>query len=101
MVKVIDITHEKIEALRKVDLEKKIADECFVGKEIYYIPDDNMPNFMNITNKEGRLAFKRIGDVKMDVYDESIFPQAMEFAKRYEEQFNIKEFTIETDYSGI
>jgi len=46
-------------------------------------------------------AYKYFETVLMYVNKKDIFPQAQEFGRRYEKEFNIRgDFIIETDYSG-
>jgi len=91
MVEVRDVTEEKQIQKNRVELEKKLAEECFSGKKIEVIG-----TLMYIDNG---VACKYFGNILMYVKDKSVELQAQEFGRRYEEQFNIKNFIIETDYS--
>ena len=101
-MKVEDITEDKARKKERARLEEQLAKECFPRKIVKL----DMPNLIGVRTSpiSNRLADKYIGTITMTVYDKSILPQAQEFARRYEEQFGLKEhstdFIIETDYSG-
>ena len=98
MVKVIDITPEREREEEQGRLELTLVRQCF-------FPPTQVKRLTSgcivVFDASGEpLASKIIEREKMKVYNESVLPQAEEFGKRYEEQFHISAFTIETDYSG-
>ena len=96
MIRIIDITEKQERQMRRARLEEQLAKECFEGKEVKLLGSVGI----NINDNLKQLALKMINAPKMEVYDEGVLPQAETFAKKYEEQFNVKgDFIIETDYS--
>ncbi|MDO8517113.1 MAG: hypothetical protein Q7S33_03215 [Nanoarchaeota archaeon] len=96
MVKIIDITPDRKKETEQGELELTLAKQCFSGKEIK--PSITLP-LIRISYCEKEMASKMIGTTKITIYDKSILSQAEEFGRRYEDQFHIPSFTIETDYS--
>jgi len=100
MVAIIDITSDRLKTKGRAELEKKLAEECFPGKRV---ENDVLPSYIYIYKDKKIVADKSIGTIKMTIYDEDFLSQAIDFARRYEKQFGLKEhhapFIIETDYS--
>ena len=84
---------------KRAELEKKLLEECFVGRKVVI----NQNSYLHIKDKMGVgvVATKVVRTIKMTLSDESIYSQAEEFGRRYEEQFHGGKdvFIIETDYS--
>jgi len=97
-IEVRDVTPERESEKKRGALELALAKECFPGKQVKF--SQSMTNYITISNVTGRvLADKNAGLVRMDVYDESVLPQAKEFGRKYKAQFGVGHFVIETDYS--
>lgn len=97
MVEIRDVTNEKKREMERAILEGKLAEECFPG-QAKLVTGVGVPH-ISVERGGKPLAFKWIGIVKMDVYDKNILSQAEQFGRRYEEQFSVRNFIIETDYS--
>ena len=97
MVKVEDITAEKEENLNRARLEKKLAEECFLGKVIK-LSDNSL--FIRNMGSNKLVAYKFIGLTRINVYDKLVLEQAKTFGAMYESAFNMTgDFLVETDYS--
>ncbi len=96
MVTIIDITEKIKRKSERAKLEARLAEECFKDNEV------SICSIYLIAVSDGSRtrASKSVGDSQITVYDEGVLPQTETFAKKYEEQFDVSDFIIETDYSG-
>jgi len=100
MVEIRPVTEERVKEKERMRLEKQLAEECFPKCHV-----DSMGNLFFIRTNVicNYVADKNVGTIVMRLYKRKFESQAQEFARRYEEQFGLKEhstdFIIETDYS--
>jgi hypothetical protein len=97
MVKIRDITSERAEQKRRHLLEKKLLEESFSGKE--FKTSDFTELSLHIRYHGVLIASKPIGTIKLILYNPDFLPQARQFSEKYQKEFGINHFIIETDYS--
>lgn len=98
MVQSIDITQNRNEEKKRVQLEEKLAKKYFSGRV-----DIFNDNYIHIWDESGSeiIATKAIRTVKMQIRKKSLYPLAEKFGRAYEQQFHEGKdiFIIEKDYS--
>ena len=104
MVKLVDITLKETEKKNNLRMIRELIEVSFKDK----LPDLEILVYkvggISLMEKDcGKIvvAYNDISLKMMVVYSEKYVKNAMGFGKKYEKHFNINNFVVKTDYSGL